>query len=304
MDLFSLEKFVLQSNANEKMFDLHINFPMAECSSFRIGGLARAVVYPFSVAALQSLLDFLIQEKLRFRVIGNGTNLIPSDDGFDGVLIITKKICKLCIDGSAVYAGCGVSLTKLAGVAADASLAGMENLYGIPATIGGAVYMNAGAYGTQISDILTSAECYDLKSNKIVVLDNEELDFSYRHSVCKDKNLIVMSATFRLSEGNDNEIKARMKEVMSKRKTAQPLEFPNAGSIFKRPVNNFAGKLIEDAGLKGVRVGGAEVSTKHAGFIINVGGATSNDVHALINIVKSRVFETSGVMLQCEVESI
>ncbi len=297
-----LAEFIEESNKEQKEYEIKLDFTMSELSSFRVGGVASIVIYPMTVSSLKQLLRFLTSRNISFRVIGNGTNLIPMDDGFDGVLIITKKICELCIEGERVYAGCGVGLSKIANVVADISLSGMENLYGIPATVGGAVYMNAGAYGSQISDVLASAECYDLKKNEIITFDNEEMLFSYRHSRCKDEKLVILSATFQLSFGEENEIKSRMKEVMTKRKNSQPLEYPNAGSIFKRPANNFAGKLIEDAGLKGLRVGGAEVSVKHAGFIVNRGGATSRDILSLINIIKAKVFEMSGVMLQCEVE--
>ena len=297
-----LENYINVANKEERSYELHFDYPMTECASFRVGGVAKAVVFPLSVASFLKLLTFLSGRNINFLVLGNGTNVIPSDNGFDGVLIVTKKISEFCIEGNKIYAGCGVSLSKLSIVAADVALSGMENLYGIPATIGGAVYMNAGAYGTQISDILLSAECYDLERGELVVYTNDEMNMSYRHSRCRDEKLVLLSATFQLSFGNEEEIKDRMKEVMSKRKSAQPLEYPNAGSIFKRPKDNFAGKLIEDAGLKGTCVGGAEVSVKHAGFIINKGGATSSDIASLIDIVKARVFETSGVMLECEVE--
>lgn len=304
MELTSLEKFISEANSDQKSFEYLEYFSMTQCCSFRVGGLARAAVYPLSVNALKELLGFLNRNEMPFKIVGNGTNLIPSDNGFDGVLVITKKISELNIDGDTICAGCGVSLVKLAKIASDLSLSGMESLYGIPATIGGAVYMNAGAYNTQISDILVSAECYDLKNDRIIVLENSDLNFSYRHSKCMDDELVVLSACFRLASGDMESIKYRMKEVMAKRKSSQPLEFPNAGSIFKRPQNNFAGKLIEDAGLKGLRVGGAEVSIKHAGFIINVGTATSADICSLIDIIKAKVFADSGVMLQCEVEFI
>ncbi len=304
MEITSLEKFISEANADYVSFEYLEYFSMTQCCSFRVGGLARVAVYPLSVHALKELLSFLKRTKMPFKVIGNGTNLIPSDDGFDGILVITKKISELNIDGETLNAGCGVSLVKLTKIASDLSLSGMESLYGIPATVGGAVYMNAGAYNTQISDVLVSAECYDLEKGKIVVLENSDLNFSYRHSRCMDDNLVVLSASFRLASGDMECIKDRMKEVMEKRKSSQPLEYPNAGSIFKRPQNSFAGKLIEEAGLKGLRVGGAEVSVKHAGFIINVGGATSSDICKLIECIKSKVFEHSGVMLQCEVELI
>ena len=304
MIVSDLENYINNANNEEKAYELYFDYPMSECSSFHVGGIAKIAVFPLSVTSFLKLLTFLSSKKYSFVVFGNGTNVIPSDDGFDGVLIITRRISEFCIEGDKIYAGCGVSLSKLSLVASEVALSGMENLYGIPATVGGAVCMNAGAYGSQISDILLSAECYDLENGELVVYTNDEMKMSYRHSRCKDEKLILLSATFQLVFGNEDEIKERMKEVMAKRKASQPLEFPNAGSIFKRPKDNFAGKLIEDAGLKGTRIGGAEVSVKHAGFIINKGGATSSDIISLIDVVKARVFEMSGVMLECEVEIV
>ena len=293
-----------ENNGGKNSFETHEYYMMSECTSFKLGGPARIAVFPLSISAFKILVAFLSSTNISFKVIGNGTNIVASDSGYDGVLIITKKMCEFFADGETIYAGCGTGLSRIANIAAELSLSGMENLFGIPATVGGAVFMNAGAHGSQISDVLTSAECYDIENDVFVTLNNKQMNFEYRHSICKEKNLVVISATFSLARGNGEEIKRRMKDVLAKRKASQPLELPNAGSIFKRPENNFAGKLIEDAGLKGRRVGDAEVSVKHAGFIVNKGQATSADICNLINVIKAEVFSYSGIMLKCEVEFV
>lgn len=302
MDFSSVLDFLSFKNEKEKSYDFYSDFKMSECCSFKVGGNARLAIFPLSEGALESLLQFLDKKSFTYKLIGNGTNLIPSDDGFDGALIITTKLSSYYFDGNILHAECGAPITKLARKSGERSLSGMENLCGIPASVGGAVYMNSGAYNSQISDILISAKCYNHKTGKIEVYTNQEMQFSYRSSICHREKITVLSAVFKLSEGNSDEINARMNEVVKKRKDAQPLTFPNAGSIFKRPQNNFAGKLIEEAGLKGYRIGGAEVSTKHAGFIINRGGATAEDIQNLINYVKEKVLQHSGVSLECEVE--
>ncbi len=290
------------NNKNNGAFEWYESYPMSKCCSFKLGGVASTAIFPLGINAFEELIDFLLNEKIFFRVIGNGTNLIPADSGFDGVLIITKKMNNFSFSDTRLIAECGASLSLLAKKAAELSLSGLERLYGIPATVGGGVYMNCGAYNSQISDILISAKCYHREKKKIVTYSNEEMNFSYRFSRCKAEPITVLSAEFNLSHADSESILELMKELMAKRKASQPLEFPNAGSIFKRPENNFAGKLIEEAGLKGYRIGDAMVSHKHAGFFVNCGKATSADLCALIEYVKNTVYEKSGVMLECEVE--
>jgi UDP-N-acetylmuramate dehydrogenase len=302
MDFSSVLDFLSFENKKEKSYDFYFDFKMSECCSFKVGGNARLAIFPLNGSALESLLRFLDKKTFKYKLIGNGTNVIPSDGGFDGALIITTRLSSYSFNGNILYAECGAPITKLARKSGELSLSGMENLCGIPASVGGAVYMNSGAYNSQISDILLSAKCYNHETCKIEEYTNEEMQFSYRSSICHYKKITVISAVFKLAQGNADEINSRMNEVMKKRKDAQPLNFPNAGSIFKRPPNNFAGKLIEEAGLKGYSIGGAEVSTKHAGFIINRGGAKAEDVQRLIEYVKEKVLENSGVSLECEVE--
>ena len=290
------------NNKNDASFEWHINYPLSKCCSFKLGGNASIAIFPRNIDCFEKLIDFLLQEKILFRVIGNGTNLVPSDLGFDGVLIITKKMNLFFFTDTLLNAECGVGITFLAKKASEFSLSGLEKLYGIPATVGGGIYMNCGAYNSQISDILISAKCYHHERKKILTYSKDEMHFSYRFSRCKEEPITVLSAEFKLSRGNADEISSVMDAVMSKRRSSQPLELPNAGSIFKRPENNFAGKLIEEAGLKGYRIGDAMVSPKHAGFIVNCGKATSHDVRELINYVKNTVYEKSGVNLECEVE--
>ena len=295
--------FISDLNSKENSsFEYFSDYPLSRCCSFKFGGSASLAVFPKNSASFEKLIDFLLDEKIFFKVIGNGTNLVPSDCGFDGVLAITKKMNSFSFSDTVLSAECGVGVTFLAKKASELALSGLERFYGIPATVGGGVYMNCGAYNSQISDVLTSAKCYHHEKKKIVVYSNEEMNFSYRHSKCHEEPLTVLSAEFNLSHGNADEISTVMEEMMSKRKASQPLEFPNAGSIFKRPQNNFAGKLIEEAGLKGYRIGGAMVSPKHAGFIVNCGNATSSDVCELISYIKETVYEKSGVLLECEVE--
>ncbi|MBE6695436.1 MAG: UDP-N-acetylmuramate dehydrogenase [Ruminococcaceae bacterium] len=290
------------NNKNGISFDWYQGYPMSRCCSFKIGGNASIAIFPYSINSFESLIGFLLQDKILFKVIGNGTNLVPSDIGFDGALLITKKMNSFSFTDTSLNAECGAGITLLAKKACELSLSGLEKLYGIPATVGGGVYMNCGAYNSQISDMLVSARCYHHEKKQIVTYSNSEMNFSYRHSRCKEEHITVLSAEFCLSRGNKDEILSLMEEVMAKRKASQPLEFPNAGSIFKRPENNFAGKLIEDAGLKGYKVGDAMVSPKHAGFIVNCGKATSDDVCELIKYIKNTVYEKSGVSLECEVE--
>ena len=290
------------NNKNDGSFEWYRDYPLSECCSFKFGGSASIAIFPRNSDSIEELIDFLLQEKIFFKVIGNGTNLIPSDLGFDGALIITKKMKSFSFTDTLLNAECGVSITHMARKAFELSLSGLEKLYGIPATVGGGVYMNCGAYNSQISDILVSAKCYHHVKKKILTYSNEEMHFSYRFSRCKEESMTVLSAELNLSHGNADEILYAMEEVMSKRRSSQPLELPNAGSIFKRPENNFAGRLIEEAGLKGYRIGDAMVSPKHAGFIVNCGKATSRDVCELVDYIKNTVYEKSGISLECEVE--
>lgn len=284
------------------------NEPLSKHSSFKIGGEARYAIFPKSKDELISAIETVTRNNAKLAIVGNGSNLLFDDDGFDGAIIFTKNMNSTeyvhSASGTFIRAECGKSLTELASEAGKKhSLTGLEFAYGIPGTLGGAVYMNAGAYGGQMSDVVIETEYYDPTSNEITVIGKDEHLFSYRHSVfAEHPEYVILSTLLELKEGNAEEIFAAMSKNINARKEKQPLEYPNAGSTFKRPGGNlFAGKLIEDSGLKGYTVGGAQVSEKHAGFIINRGGATCRDVLAVIEHTKNTVLEKFGVELECEV---
>ena len=281
--------------------------PLSKHSSFKIGGEAKAAYFPRSKEEFIFLLDKFSREGERFFVVGNGSNLLFDDLGFDGSVIFTKNMSECRYDYKAdsveVYAECGKKLTELSyDTGKKHALTGLEFAYGIPATVGGAVYMNAGAYGGQMADVVLDIEAYDIENERIVTIDNAGADFSYRHSIFEEnKNLVVLSVRLKMKQGDPEQIAQIMDTNMQSRRDKQPLEFPSAGSTFKRPVGYFAAKLIDDAALKGYTVGGAKVSEKHAGFVINAGGATSADVLTLMSDVSRTVKEKFGVELSPEI---
>ena len=280
------------------------NEPMAKHTSFRIGGPARRMAFPKTREQLVVLMGFLQDADVKPLLIGNGTNLLVSDEGLDTVVIDTSaELSRLDLTGDGeITADAGVSLAKLALFAWKNGLTGLEFAHGIPGTLGGGIVMNAGAYGGELKDVVT--EVTALYPDGVKVLTPAQLDFSYRHSVFSAGEGIVLGAKLKLETGDKDTIKAEMDELMARRKASQPLELPSAGSTFKRPTGYFAGTLIEGCGLKGCRVGGAEVSPKHAGFVVNVGGATCADVLALIEKVRKTVYDAHGVMLEPEVKII
>ena len=291
-----------------KDIEMKVNEPLSRHSSFRIGGSAKYALFPKNCEELIFSVNTCINKGQKYFIVGNASNLLFDDQGFDGVAIFTTKMTATEYihknDGVYIKAECGKSLTELSGEAGKKhSLSGLEFAYGIPGTVGGAVYMNAGAYGGQMSDVVIETEAYDVKAQKLVTISGDEHKFSYRHSLfAENHELIVLSTTMKLSAGDAEEIFAKMNKNMTSRKEKQPLELPNAGSTFKRPGENiFVGKLIEDAGLKGYSVGGAQISEKHAGFTVNKGGATSGDVLAVIEHTKSVIFEKYGVSLESEI---
>lgn len=290
--------------AGKSKFFIRRDYPMKRITSFRIGGPADLAVYPSDAEAFAFAIDAAKKHDVPYIVIGNGSNTLASDKGFRGVVFVTTDMRKVRIDGEYLTAGCGCLLGSVGTNASTAGLSGAEFANGIPGTVGGAVYMNAGAYGGQMSDIVYSTTCYDVDSGEVITLDNAAQNFDYRHSIFMEKNYIVLSSTFKLTKGDSNAIKAKMNEHLKARREKQPLEYPSAGSTFKRPTGYFAGKLIEDAGLKGTSVGGAMVSPKHAGFIVNTGDATSADVLSLVDIVKEKVHSTFGVELECEIRIV
>ena len=282
--------------------------PLYKHSTFRIGGLAKYALFPENQNELIFALNACKNKDENYFIAGNGSNLLFDDKGFNGAIIFTTKMnsCQYLHKDGSVYVNvaCGRSLTELsAEVGKKHSLSGLEFAYGIPGTVGGAVYMNAGAYGGQISDVVFSTDYLDITCKEVKTVFANEHDFSYRHSMFQDHpEYIILSTTLKLCEGNAQEIFSLMNKNMSSRKEKQPLELPNAGSTFKRPGENiFVGKLIEEAGLKGFSIGGAQISEKHAGFTVNAGGATSSDVLALIEHTKKTINEKYGVRLESEI---
>ena len=276
---------------------------MSNYTTMQVGGIAPVVAFVRNVEELITAVREAKNNGVKFTVIGNGSNVIFSDDGFDGLVIITTEMKKFSVEDNLIKADCGASLTRLAVTAQRASLTGMEFAYGIPGSIGGGVYMNAGAFDGSMSDIVLSSICYDTKNDTIHKIDREEHAFRYRESIyTHNPNYIILAVMLELKPGKIETIVGKMNENIRARKKKQPLEYPSAGSIFKRPVGFYAGELIEKSGLKGYRIGGAEVSEKHAGFIINRGGATADDVMRLISHVKTTVFLNHSVELECEVK--
>ena len=280
--------------------EYRLNEPMRAHTTFKIGGEADILIIPASPAALISAVKKCAELEIPYFILGNGSNLLVSDGGIEGAVISLAGINGISAKGEKITCGAGAMLSSVCLKALSLSLTGLEFAYGIPGTAGGALYMNAGAYGGQMADVIESAECLTA-SGEIKTLKKEDMRLGYRSSVFKKGGLIIISLTLALKKGDKAEIKAEMDELLNRRKQKQPLEYPSAGSTFKRPEGYFAGALIEKNGLKGSAVGGAQVSEKHAGFVINRGGATAADVKALIGKIQKKVFENDGVMLEPEV---
>jgi UDP-N-acetylmuramate dehydrogenase len=280
------------------------NEPMASHTTFRIGGPADYFVMPETVEELRDILALCKEEGLPYFILGNGSNLLVGDKGFRGVVIqLYKNFDGLSIEGTKVTAKSGAMLIRVAKEAGKAGLTGLEFASGIPGTIGGAMVMNAGAYGGEMKDVVTAVTVLT-KDGDIKTLTGSEMNFRYRGSVVEDEGYIVLEAVMELKEGNLEEIQARIDELSLQRRTKQPIEYPSAGSTFKRPEGYFAGKLIQDANLRGYQVGGAQVSEKHCGFVINAGGATAADVMQLMQDVSDKVNAQFGVTLEPEVKRI
>lgn len=276
--------------------------PMSKHTTFRIGGPADFYLCPHSVKELTAAIDICRQENLPFFILGNGSNLLVSDKGYRGAVIqIWKNLSHIHREDRVIHAQAGALLSKIAAQALEQGLTGMEFAAGIPGTLGGAVVMNAGAYGGEMKDILKEVEVITAQG-EILTLNKEELKLGYRTSIVKEKGYIVLSASMELALGEREEIRKTMEELKQKRVDKQPLDMPSAGSTFKRPEGYFAGKLIMDAGLRGFSIGGAQVSEKHCGFVVNKGDATAADVKALIQEVQRQVKEKFGVTLETEVK--
>lgn len=282
------------------------NEPMSNHTSFRIGGPARRMAFPENVEQLAALLDLSYACGVNPLVIGKGTNLLVADKGLERLVINTAAMAGIQHgeEVGVLHAEAGAPLVRLADFACRLGLTGLEFAHGIPGSVGGAVCMNAGAYDGEMKQVIETVTVY-FPGEGVRTLSCEEMEFAYRHSLLSDRpEAVVLSASFRLQTGDPEVIRGKMRELMARRKASQPLEFPSAGSTFKRPTGYFAGTLIDQCGLKGLTVGGAQVSEKHAGFVINQGGATCKDVLDLIALVQERVFEAKGVHLEPEVKII
>lgn len=281
------------------------NVPMSKYTSFKTGGNADLLIIPASVDSLSQIIKKCKELNIKPFVMGNGSNLLVTDSGYKGVIIkIGSNLSSMkLLDENTIECESGVMMKALCNFALDNSLSGLEFAFGIPGNLGGAVYMNAGAYGGEMKDVLYSCTHIDSDGN-IGTLTKDQLDLGYRRSAYTDNGYTIISATLKLQKGDKTEIREAMNDKLRRRKEKQPLEFPSAGSTFKRPEGYFAGALIEDCQLKGYTIGGAQVSEKHAGFVINRGGATSTDILNLIKHIQDTVFEKHGVKLETEVKII
>ena len=278
--------------------------PMSKHTTFKVGGPAEAFVKCNTVEQIQNVIAYCNEEEINLTIIGNGSNVLVKDEGIRGIVL------KICLDNykieeekncAVVTVGAGMQNAKFAYMLLDKEYSGYEFAVGIPGTIGGAIKMNAGAYGFEIKDIVQEVKYIDIKDNKIKVIKNNDMEFGYRHSIFKNKKVIILEATFKFKKDKKEQIKKIMEENMQSRIEKQPLE-PSAGSTFKRGENFITSKLIDECGLKGTSVGDAEVSTKHAGFIVNKGNASANDILELIKLVKETVLEKTGKEIELEIE--
>lgn len=291
--------------AEENGFLVKENEAMKNHTSFKIGGEAQLMVVATTEQGLRQVLKACKEKNVSVFFLGKGSNLLVSDNGIDGVVLKLGGVfteIKL-LDDNKIYCGAGASLASLCSFACEHGLSGLEFAWGIPGSAGGAAYMNAGAYGGQMKDVLTA--CHHLDQNaEPAAFNGEELDLSYRHSIYADKGFVITGLVVQLTKAKPEQIRCKMNDFMERRKDKQPLDFPSAGSVFKRPPGLFAGTLIDQAGLKGKQIGGAAVSEKHAGFIINKGDATCADVKALVAYIQEIIMEKEKVSLQCEIKPI
>ena len=282
--------------------DLIMDEPMAKHTSFRIGGPVEVMAFPRNAEELAQILKTSRLLHITPAILGAGTNVLAPDEGLKGLVICLKD----CMDGleqlddTHIRIAAGVTMTRAAVYAANLGLGGLEFAHGIPGTVGGGVYMNAGAYGGEICQVCESVDVMDMDGN-ISTMGCNCMEFSYRHSILEEQDGIFLSAVFKLTPAPKEQIREKMADLMNRRKTSQPLELPSAGSAFKRPVGGYAAALIDQAGLKGFSVGGAGVSTKHAGFVVNHGCATAEDVKNVLRVVAEKVYESSGIRLEPEV---
>ena len=293
-----------QEKAAQELPQIKLRFsePLSKHTSFRIGGPAEVMAFPKNTEELSRILKVSKELDIKPVILGAGTNVLAPDEGVGGLVVCLKdglNGMEVLEDGR-IQVMSGVTMTRAAVFAANQGLAGMEFAHGIPGTVGGGVYMNAGAYGGEISQICESVTVMQMDGT-LRTIPGTQMDFGYRHSILEETDGIVISAVFRLREDSSQAIKGRMKELQAKRSASQPLDLPSAGSAFKRPVGGYAAALIDEAGLKGFQVGSAAISSKHAGFAVNLGGATAEDVKKLLQQVSDRVFAASGIRLEPEI---
>lgn len=284
---------------------LNIKFhhPLSDYSYTKTGGNADAIVFPKNRQEVIDVMQWINQEGVPCTILGNLSNLIVRDGGIRGVVIILTDMNEIHVDGNDIYMDSGASIIDVSRTAYDHGLTGLEFACGIPGSVGGAVFMNAGAYGGEIKDLPVQVEAIN-QAGELVTYTNEDLDFSYRYSVFQENGEIIIGTKLTLQPGDSAEIKSKMDEFTHLRETKQPLEYPSCGSVFKRPEGYYTGKLIQDAGLQGHRIGGAEISRKHAGFIINVGGATATDYVNMIEYIQETIWNLNQVRLETEVRVI
>lgn len=299
----NLELAIQQIKEAMPGLEIHENELLSRRCSFHIGGPARIIAVPSSVSSLSKICHYLKLNHLAPYILGNGTNILFPDEGLSELFIIsTEKLTKMfLLDSGDIYVEAGVSLAKLASFAQQNSLSGLEFASGIPGTVGGGLMMNAGAYGGEMKDVVQSVVLYYLPEQRLYELNNEQCRFGYRKSLFQEMGgCVILSAVIRCPKGDGAEIAAKMRELNERRRDKQPLDLPSAGSAFRRPEGYFAAALIEEAGLKGFSVGGAQVSEKHSGFVVNTGNASSHDVYELMMHIRKTVFEHSGVVLEPE----
>ena len=300
--MLNFTEFTDQISNNIPNLKLELGVPMSRLTSFRIGGPARAVAMPKNEQELSQLLKLCAECCVEPVILGAGTNVLAPDEGMEKLVIVLKDALEGMerLSDTCIRVMAGVTMSRAAVFAAGLNLGGLEFAHGIPGTVGGGVYMNAGAYGGEIKDVCTRVRIME-RNGEARWITGEEAAFSYRHSAIEDNPWIVVAAEFELTPKPEAEVWEKMKELIGKRRASQPLDLPSAGSAFKRPVGGFAAALIDQTGLKGFRVGGAAVSEKHAGFVVNLGGATAKDVKELLNAVSDKVYERTGIRLEPEV---
>ncbi|MDR1753796.1 MAG: UDP-N-acetylmuramate dehydrogenase [Eubacterium sp.] len=298
---FTVLNSIAEKYGSEIIFDCNL----AQFTSFKIGGNSDVLIKINCEASLAETVKACKTHDIPYYVIGKGSNLLINDRGLRGaVLVISSDFSEITVNGDMIICDAGAALTKVCLAARDNSLTGLEFAYGIPGTVGGALYMNAGAYDGEMRDVIRSARFFDSYSGSIKEIFTDEMDLSYRHSVFMGGENVILDLCFKLKHGDKDDISSKMEKILKKRRDKQPLEYPSAGSTFKRPNGDFASRLIDECGLKGREEGGAQVSRKHSGFIINTGNASFDDVISLINIVKDEVYNKTGIMLECEVKII